>query len=88
MAFCSNISQLIPPAKSLTSSFYSIKKGNAASKRVFEIINLKDEVNAKDSRKKLKIFEYLEFKDIHFSHDNNKVLKWYFSELIKEKILP
>ena len=41
-------SQLIPPAKSLTSSFYSIKKGNAASKRVFEIINLKDEVNAKD----------------------------------------
>ena len=49
-------SQLIPPAKSLTSSFYSIKKGNAASKRVFEIINLKDEVNAKDSRKKIKNF--------------------------------
>ena len=67
-------SQLIPPAKSLTSSFYSIKKGNAASKRVFEIINLKDEVNAKDSRKKIKNFDYLEFKDVHFSHDNNKVL--------------
>ena len=67
-------SQLIPPAKSLTSSFYSIKKGNAASKRVFEIINLKDEVNTKDSRKKIKNFDYLEFKDVHFSHDNNKVL--------------
>ena len=67
-------SQLIPPAKSLTSSFYSIKKGNAASKRVFEIINLKDEVNAKDSKKKIKNFDYLEFKDVHFSHDNNKVL--------------
>ena len=67
-------SQLIPPAKSLTSSFYSIKKGNAASKRVFEIINLKDEVNVKDSRKKIKNFDYLEFKDVHFSHDNNKVL--------------
>ena len=67
-------SQLIPPAKSLTSSFYSIKKGNAASKRVFEIINLKDEVNAKDSRKKIKNFDYLEFKDVHFSNDNNKVL--------------
>ena len=67
-------SQLIPPAKSLTSSFYSIKKGNAASKRVFEIINLKDEVNIKDSKKKIKNFDYLEFKDVHFSHDNNKVL--------------
>ena len=67
-------SQLIPPAKSLTSSFYSIKKGNAASKRVFEIINLKDEVNVKDSSKKIKNFDYLEFKDVHFSHDNNKVL--------------
>ena len=67
-------SQLIPPAKSLTSSFYSIKKGNAASKRVFEIINLKDEVNVKDSMKKIKNFDYLEFKDVHFSHDNNKVL--------------
>ncbi len=67
-------SQLIPPAKSLTSSFYSIKKGNAASKRVFEIINLKDEVNVKDSKKKIKNFNYLEFKDVHFSHDNNKVL--------------
>ena len=67
-------SQLIPPAKSLTSSFYSIKKGNAASKRVFEIINLKDEVNVKDSKKKIKNFDYLEFKDVHFSHDNNKVL--------------
>ena len=67
-------SQLIPPAKSLTSSFYSIKKGNAASKRVFEIINLKDEINVKDSRKKIKNFDYLEFKDVHFSHDNNKVL--------------
>ena len=67
-------SQLIPPAKSLTSSFYSIKKGNAASKRVFEIINLKDEVNVKGSKKKIKNFDYLEFKDVHFSHDNNKVL--------------
>jgi len=67
-------SQLIPPAKSLTSSFYSIKKGNAASKRVFEIINLKDEVNIKDSKKKIKNFDYLEFKDVHFSHENNKVL--------------
>ncbi|MDC3129612.1 ABC transporter ATP-binding protein/permease [Bacteroidota bacterium] len=67
-------SQLIPPAKSLTSSFYSIKKGNAASKRVFEIINLKDEDNTKNSKKKIKNFDYLEFKDVHFSHDNNKVL--------------
>lgn len=67
-------SQLIPPAKSLTSSFYSIKKGNAASKRVFEIINLKDEVNVKNSKKKIKNFNYLEFKDVHFSYENNKVL--------------
>tara|TARA_B100001057_G_scaffold176447_1_gene177205 strand:- start:57332 stop:59041 length:1710 start_codon:yes stop_codon:yes gene_type:complete len=67
-------SQLIPPAKSLTSSFYSIKKGNAASKRVFEIINLKDEVQVKNSKKKIKNFNYLEFKDVHFSHENNKVL--------------
>ena len=37
-------------------------------------IKIKDEVNVKGSKKKIKNFDYLEFKDVHFSHDNNKVL--------------
>ena len=35
--------QIIPPTKSLTSSYYSIKKGSAALNRINEFILIKNE---------------------------------------------
>ena len=35
-------SQIIPPAKSLTTSYYHIKKGSAAAERVYEILDTKN----------------------------------------------
>ncbi len=70
-------SQIIPPAKSLTTSFYHIKKGSAAAERIFEILDVKDkEENIKDDQKvRLKDSpELIEFKNISFSYDKIKVL--------------
>ena len=36
-------SQIIPPAKSLTSSFYSIKKGSAAINRIYVFLENQNE---------------------------------------------
>ena len=41
---------ILTPAKNLSKSFYSIKKGSAAAERVFEIVNIKEN----DKEKKLK----------------------------------
>ena len=43
-------SQIIPPAKSLTSSYYYIQKGSASAKRIYEVLDssstIKDNKNA------------------------------------------
>ena len=42
---------ILTPAKNLSKSFYSIKKGNAAAERVFEIVNLKETDREKNLKK-------------------------------------
>ena len=44
IAYILIFSQIIPPAKSLTSSYYYIQKGSAASERVFEVIEAKNTI--------------------------------------------
>tara|TARA_B100000945_G_scaffold97572_1_gene76352 strand:- start:357 stop:2180 length:1824 start_codon:yes stop_codon:yes gene_type:complete len=69
-------SQIIPPAKSLTTSFYHIKKGSAAAERIFEILDLKkDDKNLDDNKIKLKSSPNLiKFKNVSFSYDKKKIL--------------
>ena len=76
-------SQILPPAKSLTSAFYSIQKGAAAADRIFEILlsNKTDRTGLKNIKK----FKTIHFKnvsvkykddyllnDINFNIDSNK----------------
>ena len=44
IAYILIFSQIIPPAKSLTSSYYYIQKGSAASERVFEVIEAENTI--------------------------------------------
>ena len=65
---------ILTPAKNLSKSFYSIKKGNAAAERVFEIIEFKPD---KDSNrdKLLETFkDKIEFKNVDFSYGQSKIL--------------
>ena len=65
---------ILTPAKNLSKSFYSIKKGNAAAERVFEIIEFKLQ-NDSNRDQLLKAFnDQIEFKNVDFSYGQTKIL--------------
>ena len=66
---------ILTPAKNLSKSFYSIKKGNAAAERVFEIIEYDKYTN--DGNRNIEIEEFkdkISFQDIEFSYGESKIL--------------
>ena len=66
---------ILTPAKNLSKSFYSIKKGNAAAERVFEIIEYDKYTN--DGTRNLEITKFkdkISFQDLEFSYGESKIL--------------
>ena len=65
---------ILTPAKNLSKSFYSIKKGNAAAERVFEIIEFQPD-NDSNRDQLLETFnDKIEFKNVDFSYGQTKIL--------------
>ena len=65
---------ILTPAKNLSKSFYSIKKGNAAAERVFEIIEFQAD-NDSNRDQLLETFnDKIEFKNVDFSYGQTKIL--------------
>ncbi len=65
---------ILTPAKNLSKSFYSIKKGNAAAERVFEIIEFQPD-NDSNRDQLLETFnDKIEFKNVDFSYGQIKIL--------------
>ena len=66
---------ILTPAKNLSKSFYSIKKGNAAAERVFEIIEYnKDRVDQKRNIELIKFEDKITFENIEFNYGDSKIL--------------
>jgi len=65
---------ILTPAKNLSKSFYSIKKGNAAAERVFEIIEFKPENDLNRDQLLEKFKDKIEFKNVDFSFGQSKIL--------------
>ena len=66
---------ILTPAKNLSKSFYSIKKGNAAAERVFEIIEYNKEVN--DQGRSIDMNEFndkISFNNLEFSYGESKII--------------
>jgi len=66
---------ILTPAKNLSKSFYSIKKGNAAAERVFEIIEYDKYTN--DWTRNIEIENFkdkISFQDLEFSYGKSKIL--------------
>ena len=66
---------ILTPAKNLSKSFYSIKKGNAAAERVFEIIEYSKEIN--DQGRSIDMNEFkdkISFNDLEFSYGESKII--------------
>ena len=66
---------VLTPAKSISKAFYSLKKGNAAAERVFEIIDSKSEFYDDSNKENLDSFKKcIEFKNVSFKYENATVL--------------
>ena len=68
--------QIINPAKSLSSSFYNAQRGSAAIERIEEILKAPVAIEDKPNAKILENFEHrIEFKNVSFSYDDATILK-------------
>ena len=66
---------VLTPAKSISKAFYSLKKGNAAAERVFEIIDMQSEYQENDKDFDVEEFKKeIEFQNVDFKYDENYVL--------------
>ena len=69
-------SQIIPPAKSLTTAYYRIQKGSAAAQRVYEIKDLKESItNILKPKSITKLNDSIKFNNVYFSYENIEILK-------------
>ena len=69
-------SQIIPPVKSLTTSYYYIQKGSAAAERVYEILDQENTiVNKKDVHKISNLKSSINFIIKSFKYENKNVLQ-------------
>jgi subfamily B ATP-binding cassette protein MsbA len=69
-------SQIIPPVKSLTTSYYYIQKGSAAAERVYEILDTDNKIQNINNPKKIsKIKQKIVFNIESFKYENINVLK-------------
>ena len=69
-------SQIIPPVKSLTTSYYYIQKGSAAAERVYEILNTENTIkNINNPKTIFKISDTISFNIKSFKYENNDILK-------------
>ena len=83
IGFTIMFSQIIPPAKSLTSSYYSIKKGSAALNRINEFILIKNEKENLIQNDTHTFNNEILFSKVNFSY-NKKLILNNFSLSIKK----
>jgi subfamily B ATP-binding cassette protein MsbA len=65
---------ILTPAKNLSKSFYSIKKGNAAAERVFEIIEYIPDNDSNRDQVLETFSDKIEFKTVDLSYGQSKIL--------------
>ncbi|GAB4312381.1 MAG: ABC transporter ATP-binding protein [Bacteroidales bacterium] len=68
-------SQIIPPAKTFATGFYSIQKGMASAERIFEVLDADEVIVEKENAIKLKEFEKeIEYRNVTFKYNDEPVL--------------
>ncbi|MBC8487233.1 MAG: ATP-binding cassette domain-containing protein [Bacteroidetes bacterium] len=81
-------SQIIPPAKTFATGFYSIQKGIASAERVFEILDAEEVIKEKVDAVSIKSFEKeIEYRNVFFKYKNEFVLKDINCTIQKGKII-
>lgn len=61
--------RMIPPAKSLATTYYQMRKGLSAAARIYEVIDADEKIKDTDNSKHISEFQdKIEFKDVSFSY--------------------
>lgn len=69
-------SQIIPPAKSFSTGYYSIQKGIASAERIFEIMDAEEVIVEKENPVRIKDFDKsIEYRNLSFDYGSEPVLK-------------
>jgi subfamily B ATP-binding cassette protein MsbA len=69
-------SQIIPPAKTFATGFYSMQKGIASAERVFEILDAGEVIEERRHPARIHSFESnIEYREVQFSYNTEPVLK-------------
>jgi len=81
-------SQIIPPAKALTTGFYNIQKGIASAERIFEILDAEEEIIEKPNAQSIHSFERnIQFRDVSFKYNSEFVLQYINCTIEKGKVI-
>jgi len=81
-------SQIIPPAKTFTTGYYSIQKGIASAERVFEILDAEEVIMEKLNPVRIDDFRHeIEYRDVSFSYQTEDVLSHINVVIPKGKII-
>jgi subfamily B ATP-binding cassette protein MsbA len=76
ITFIAIYSQLLVPAKALSTAFSNVQRGLASAERIFGIIDLEPAIKDKSTAKNLLDFKsQLSFKNVSFAYGDEKVLK-------------
>jgi ATP-binding cassette, subfamily B, bacterial MsbA len=75
IAYIAIFTQIINPAKSLSTAFYNAQRGSAAIKRVEEILNADIVIKEPENPEPITSFVHsIEFRDVSFSYEGTEVL--------------
>ncbi|RKS90391.1 ATP-binding cassette, subfamily B, MsbA [Flavobacterium limicola] len=75
---------ILTPAKSISKASYSVKNGLAAAQRVFEVLEVKNEItDSENAIKKLTFEDSITIKNINFRYEDENVLKDFSLEVKK-----
>lgn len=76
IAFVIIFSQVIPPAKSITTAYFNIQKGMASIDRIDQILDVDEKINEKVTALPISNFnDSIEFKGVWYAYNNEPVLK-------------
>ncbi len=76
IAYLAIFSQIINPAKSITTAYFNLLKGLASADRVDQILEAKIEIIEKEDALQKELFEKsITYKNVSFRYDKDKVLK-------------
>ncbi len=69
-------SQIIPPAKNITTAYFNIQKGLASIERLDYVLTADEKIKEKENAVSKKSFDsYIEFQNVWFAYNNEPVLK-------------